>query len=119
MSLNVLYNEKMFRRFLVIMVLFLPAFTSASELPEYHLDISFDIQSSKITGVARIDARSKDITVNIGQLKILDVSVDKQRIPFDIQKGILIALPVSKNEPYSGISDMLKKRMPYRKKLKI
>ena len=89
MSLNVLYNEKVFRRFLIIILLFLPAFTSASELPEYHLDISFDIQSSKITGVARINACSKDITVNTGQLKILDVSIDKQRIPFDIRKGIL------------------------------
>ena len=71
------------------MVLFLPAFTFASELPEYHLDVSFDIQNAKITGVARINARSKDITVNTGQLKILDVSIDKQRIPFDIRKGIL------------------------------
>jgi len=79
----------MFGRFLIIMVLFLPAFTSASELPEYHLDVSFDIQNAKITGVARINARSKDITVNTGQLKILDVSIDKQRIPFDIRKGIL------------------------------
>ncbi len=89
MSLNVLYNEKVFRRFLIIMVLFLPVFTYASELPEYHLDVSFDIQTSKITGAARINARSKDITVNTGQLKILDVSIDKQRIRFDIQKGIL------------------------------
>ena len=79
----------MFGRFLIIMVLFLPAFTSAAELPEYHLDVSFDIQTSKITGAARIVARSKDITVNTGQLKILDVSLNKQRIPFDIRKGIL------------------------------
>lgn len=71
------------------MVLFLPAFTSASELPEYHLDVSFDLQNAKITGIARIEARSKDITVNAGQLKILDVSIDKQRVPFDIRKGIL------------------------------
>ncbi|MEK7712439.1 MAG: hypothetical protein AAB301_00285, partial [Nitrospirota bacterium] len=71
------------------MLLFLPAFASASELPEYHLDVSFDIQTSKITGAARIDARSKDLTVNTGQLKILDVSLNKQRIPFDIRKGIL------------------------------
>lgn len=89
MSLNVLYNKKMFRRFLISTLLFLPVFASASELPEYHLDVSFDIQTAKITGRGRINARSKNITVNTGQLKILDISIDKQSIPFDIRKGIL------------------------------
>ncbi|MCX5717571.1 MAG: hypothetical protein NTW44_04515 [Nitrospirae bacterium] len=50
----------MFRKFLILItiLLFLPVVTDASELPEYHLDVSFDIQKAKITGSARIDARS-------------------------------------------------------------
>ncbi|MDI6745103.1 MAG: ChaN family lipoprotein [Thermodesulfovibrionales bacterium] len=73
----------------MITFLFLPAFTFSAELPEYSLDVSFDVKNAKITGVARIAVRSKDITVNTGQLKILDVSRDKERVPFDIQNGIL------------------------------
>jgi uncharacterized iron-regulated protein len=83
------YNEKMIRSFLIIVMLLLPASIFAAELPEYHLNVSFDIQNAKITGVAEIVARSKDVTVYTGQLKILEVSINKQRIPFDIRNGIL------------------------------
>ena len=79
----------MLRRLLIIIVLFLPVFAFASELPEYYLNVSFDIQNAKIIGIAEIAARSKNITVNTGQLKILDVSINKQRMPFDIRNGIL------------------------------
>jgi uncharacterized iron-regulated protein len=90
-----MYNEKMPNKFsigllMIIILLFAPVVAGAEQpLPEYDLNVSFDIQASKITGSAKIDIQSKDAVIHIGNLKILDVAFNKRTIPFKIQKGIL------------------------------
>ncbi|MBI5213677.1 MAG: ChaN family lipoprotein [Nitrospirae bacterium] len=51
-------------------------------MPEYNLEVSFDIHNSKILGLAKIDVSAgRELVLHTGQLKILDLSINEQQIP--------------------------------------
>lgn len=85
----------MFYRLLIIITfLFLPAITHPGQSPEYNLEVSFDIRNYRIIGIARIDVNAgKELVLHAGHLKINDVSLNQQKINFDVREGILKVLP--------------------------
>ena len=85
----------MFYRLLITIVsLFLPAFAGSGQMPEYKLDVSFDINNSRIIGLAKIDVTAgREIILHTGLLEINDVSLNKQKISFDVRNGTLKILP--------------------------
>ncbi len=90
-----MYNKKMLYRLLIIIAfLFLPAITYSWQSPEYNLEVSFDIHNSKIIGIAKIDVNAgKELVLHTGHLNIINVSLNQQKINFDIREGILKVLP--------------------------
>jgi uncharacterized iron-regulated protein len=73
-------------RFLVILSLLLSNATHASQhtsesMLDYTLEVSFDIQASRITGVARIPVkRDQELKVHKGSLNLVEVTLDGQKI---------------------------------------
>lgn len=85
----------MFYRLLIIIAfLFLPAITHSGQLPEYNLEVSFDIPNSRIIGLAMIDVNTgKELVLHTGHLKINNITLNQQKINFDVRDGILKVLP--------------------------
>jgi len=81
--------NKMIKRFLIVTFLLMPAIAFGAELPQYNLDVSFDIQNAKIAGIARIETRTKDLTIYTGDLKILAIFVENKSAPHEIKNGVL------------------------------
>ncbi len=83
------------RPFLLIFLLILPNITWALEQPpegllDYTLEVSFDIQASRIKGVTTIPVKKgQEISLAMGELTLLYVSLDKERLDLSGQKGIL------------------------------
>ncbi len=79
-------HKSMLRPFLVALFIFLPSTLPALPRPEattidYSLEVSFDIASSKIKGVATIPVKKgRTITLDIGRLNLIDVSLDQEEI---------------------------------------
>jgi aminopeptidase N len=77
---------QMLRRFLFILLFFLPTATYALQhtgggILDYTLEVSFDIEASKIKGVATIPVRNgQEIKLEKGRLNLISVSLDKERI---------------------------------------
>jgi aminopeptidase N len=73
-------------RFLVILLLLLPNTTYAFQhtdegMLNYTLEVSFDIQASRIIGVARIPVkRDQELKVHKGRLNLVEVTFDGQNI---------------------------------------
>ena len=67
---------------LLLFLLFLPAAGQASSsvegnIPSYHLKVSFDIQASRVTGLAAIQVqREQEVEIHRGDLQILEVGVN-------------------------------------------
>ncbi|MFB3885708.1 MAG: ChaN family lipoprotein [Thermodesulfobacteriota bacterium] len=82
-------------RSLLIFVLVLPnaAYTadfSGKSLPDYTLEVSFDIRTSLIKGLATIPVkRGQELHLDKGELKILHVTLDKKPVDVSGQKAIL------------------------------
>ncbi len=85
----------MFCRLLIIITfLFLPVITHSGQSPEYNLEVAFDIHNSKITGIATIDVNAgKELALRNGHLKINGITLNQQKISFDVREGILKVLP--------------------------
>lgn len=64
--------------------LFFTAFlSSASELPEYNLDVSFDIPAAEINGISRIEAKAgREIDIIRGPLDITYIKVNDLPVSF-------------------------------------
>jgi len=57
-----------------------------ADLPQYQLQVAFDIPRSKIKGMARISApKGQRLTISLANLKVLKVTVNGQ--PFDLDKA--------------------------------
>ncbi len=105
----------MFCRLLIIITfLFLPVITHSGQSPEYNLEVAFDIHNSKITGIATIDVNAgKELALRNGHLKINGITLNQQKISFDVREGILKDLPPQNGSiviRYEGIfkGDLLK-----------
>ena len=80
--------EVMMRRFLLIIFLFLPSVGHAFPNPndrviDYTLQVSFNIQASKIDGIATIPIKKgEEINLDKGRLNLLYVTLNKEKIDF-------------------------------------
>ena len=80
---------------LIFFLIFFPAAGQASlrsegKIPNYHLQVSFDIQGSRITGMAAIQVqKEQELKIQRGDLQILEVSVSGNRIDVPPRRGVL------------------------------
>jgi len=87
--------EGSLNRFLLIFLLILPNITYALEQPregllDYTIEVSFDIQASKIKGVVTIPVKKgQEMILDKGELTLRYVILDKQHLDISEQKGIL------------------------------
>ena len=87
--------ERRLRRFLLILLLILPNITYGLERPgegllDYTIEVSFDIQASKIKGLATIPVKKgQEISLDKGELNLLYVILNKERLDISEQKGTL------------------------------
>ncbi len=85
-------------RFLVILLLLLPNAVYASEhmdegMLDYTLEVSFDIQASRMIGVARIPVkRDQELKVHKGKLNLVDVTLNGKKIDVSARDEMLIIL---------------------------
>jgi aminopeptidase N len=55
--------------------------SSEENIPNYHLQVSFDIQASRVTGLAIIQVqKEQELKIQRGDLLLLDISVDGRKI---------------------------------------
>jgi aminopeptidase N len=89
------YGGKMVRRFLFILLFFLPTVAyalqhTAEGILDYTLEVSFDIEASKIKGIATIPVKKgQEIKLGKGRLNLIYVSLDKQRIDISYRDEIV------------------------------
>ncbi len=82
------YNRIMFPRLVLILLFLFPTWALAAQrspgdLLDYTLNVSFDIQASQIRGQAKIAVRKgQELRLQKGNLHILAVIMDKQRMDF-------------------------------------
>jgi aminopeptidase N len=87
--------ERSLRRFLPIFLLMLPNLTYGLEPPgegllDYTIEVSFDIQASRIKGLATVPVKKgEEISLDKGELNLLYVILDKKRLDISEQEGIL------------------------------
>ena len=80
------FTNSVLSRFLIIFLLLLPnaAFAfqhSEDAVLDYSLEVSFDIEASRVTGIARIPVkRDQVLKVDKGRLNLVDVTLDKEKI---------------------------------------
>ncbi len=80
------------------------AWSAAAFLPQYNLNVSFDVEASKIFGRAEIHAKAgSELTIHTDNLKIIEATVEGKKTDFNV-----ISLIVSKNfvvskDTYNGI----------------
>jgi uncharacterized iron-regulated protein len=92
----------MFLRIFLV-VLFLLIFSSLSysaynleSVPEYELSVSIDVENNLISGIANISVISKkEVSINVGDLLIEEITLNGKEIFFDPQKVIINFLPES------------------------
>jgi aminopeptidase N len=86
-------------RFLVILLLLLLNAAYASQatdegMLDYTLEVSFDIQASRITGVARIPVRrDQELKVHTGRLNLFEVTLNEQKIDISARDEMVRILP--------------------------
>ena len=86
--------ERSLRPSLLIFLLILPNITyglerSGGDLLDYTIEVSFDIQSSKIKGIASVQVKKgQEMSLNTGELNLLYVTLDKKPLDVSAQKGI-------------------------------
>jgi aminopeptidase N len=89
----------MWNRFLVIFLLLLPNAAYAFEqtdkgLLDYTLEVFFDIQASRITGVAKIPVkRDQELKVHKGRLHLIEVILNGQKIDVSASDEVARILP--------------------------
>lgn len=72
--------------FLIFFLVLLPAAGQASlssegNIPSYYLKVSFDIQASRVTGLAAIQVqKEQEVKIHRGDLQILEVSVGGNKV---------------------------------------
>ena len=110
--------EKSLRRFLLISLLVLPNITYGLEQPgegllDYTIEVSFDIQASKIKGVATIPVKKgQEISLDKGELNLLYVILDKEYLNITVQKGILRILSSREGMLEIGYEGVFKELSP-------
>jgi aminopeptidase N len=88
-------GKRSLSQFLLILLLILPNIRSALAQPEeglmdYSIDVTFDIQASRIKGVATVPVKKgQEINFDKGALNLLYVILDKEYLDISEQKGIL------------------------------
>ncbi len=66
-----------------------------AEVPLYALSVSFDIPGAAISGLAEVPAQAgRELVLSVGQLKIIQASLNNRRIDFDLKAGKLRLSPV-------------------------
>ena len=106
--------EKSLRGFLLISLLVLPSITYGLEQPEeglldYTIEVSFDVQASKIKGLATIPVKKgQEISFDQGELHLLFVILDKEYLHITAQKGVLRILPPREGMLHIGFEGVFK-----------
>ncbi|MCI0469948.1 MAG: hypothetical protein L0Y62_07815, partial [Nitrospirae bacterium] len=93
-----MYKDKMLIRILLILPLILLVSSPQSEafdlVPQYNLEVSVDTVNLKITATANIQANAgKEMKFLIGRLRIIAVSLDKDKVNFNVQGDRLRVFP--------------------------
>jgi aminopeptidase N len=91
----------MLNRFLIILLLFfLPNDAHASQssvgegVLDYTLDVFFDLQASKVSGIATVPVKKgQELKLSKGRLSLLQVSLDQERIDISDQDETVKILP--------------------------
>lgn len=84
---------------LIIILILLPSITPAAwqgdeAIPENHIEVSFEIPASLITGISRITVRKgQPVTLQKGSLEILHIKQDEQSIDFSEASGVITIIP--------------------------
>ena len=110
--------EKSLRRFLLISLLILPNITYGLEQPgedlqDYTIEVSFDIQASRIEGVATIPVKKgQEITLDKGELNLLYIMLDKEPLDITVQKGILRIFSSREGMLHIGFEGVFKELSP-------
>ena len=87
------------KRFLLIVLLFMPCMAhalehSAEDIPDYTLQVSFDVRASTIRGVATMPVvKGQELKLHVGRLSLIHASIDNQEIPTTAGKGTIKILP--------------------------
>ncbi len=79
-----------------------------AETPEYSLEISFNIHSSELTGIASFDVAGNNqlLTILTANLNIDQISLNGKKVDFTVDKGVLKLTPMEKGNleiNYRGI----------------
>jgi aminopeptidase N len=91
--------ERSLGRSLLFFLLILHSVLYAQELPgdglpDYTIEVSFDIQASKIKGVVTVPVKKgQELNLALGKLKLLYVSLDKEPLEISRQEEVLGILP--------------------------
>ncbi|HUL32096.1 MAG TPA: M1 family aminopeptidase, partial [Thermodesulfobacteriota bacterium] len=91
----------MVKRFLLIFLLLTPCMAhalehSAEDIPDYTLQVSFDVRASTIRGVATMPVvKGQELILHIGRLNLLRVSMDDREIPTSAGEDTIRILPSS------------------------
>jgi aminopeptidase N len=110
--------EKSLRRFLLISLLILPNITYGMEQPgeglqDYTIEVSFNIQASRIEGVATIPVKKgQEITLDKGEVNLLYVILDKEYLNITVQKGTLRILSSREGMLHIGFEGVFKELSP-------
>lgn len=110
--------EKNLRIFLLISFMILPSITYALEQPgegllDYTIEVSFDIQASKIKGLATIPVKKgQEISLDKGELNLLYAILDKEYLDITAQKGILRILSSRDGILHIGFEGIFKELPP-------
>ncbi len=89
----------LYRLLILILLLLLPCASGAEQAEgqqpqRYHLAVSFDIANSKITGLAGVAIEAgKEVVLQTGDLRILEVAMNQQTVHFTVINGVLRILP--------------------------
>ena len=100
------FTNSVLSRFLIVFLLLLPnaafAFQHSEEaILDYSLEVSFGIEASRVTGIARIPVkRGQEVTVHKGRLNLVDVTLDKEKIDLSAHHEMATILPGK----YSAVS---------------
>jgi uncharacterized iron-regulated protein len=93
------YIDVAMKRFLLIFILIMPCAAyamdhSAKDMPDYTLQVSFDVPASIIRGIATIPVvKGQELKLHIGRLSLIEASIDGQKIAFSGGQEIVRILP--------------------------
>jgi aminopeptidase N len=102
---------------IIILLIFLPILPNIAyslEQPgegllDYTIEVSFDIQASRVKGVATIPVKKEqEISLDQGKLKLLYVILDKEHLDISEKKGIMRILPSREGKLEIGYEGVFK-----------